>query len=96
MCDPVFGLATACNPLQPVYFMHSGFDAAGHVVEEVKDYSDFPRAVIGCLLLTTLTYLLPILVGTSVNQNYDDWQDGYWGTIAGEVCHVRHASAQLV
>eukprot|EP00667_Euglena_gracilis_P015071 EG_transcript_15656 len=64
----------------------SGFDAAGHVVEEIKNPTvDFPRAVLVCLTLTSATYMFPILVGTSVDQNYADWEDGYWGDIANKV-----------
>eukprot|EP00668_Euglena_longa_P029858 GGOE01037235.1.p1 GENE.GGOE01037235.1~~GGOE01037235.1.p1 ORF type:complete len:538 (-),score=151.22 GGOE01037235.1:33-1586(-) len=64
----------------------SGFDAAGHVVEEIQDpKTDFPRAVMACLAVTSLTYMLPILIGTSVDQNYADWEDGYWGAIASKV-----------
>lgn len=64
----------------------SGFDSAGHVVEEISDPKvTFPKAVAGCLVLGTLTFAFPILVGASVDNNYDLWVDGYWSVIAGQV-----------
>eukprot|EP01012_Entosiphon_sulcatum_P033459 TRINITY_DN42352_c0_g1_i1.p1 TRINITY_DN42352_c0_g1~~TRINITY_DN42352_c0_g1_i1.p1 ORF type:complete len:492 (+),score=56.49 TRINITY_DN42352_c0_g1_i1:22-1476(+) len=62
-----------------------GFDDAGHVAEEIDEYRSFPVAVVGCLVMTVLTYILPILVGTSINQSYEDWVAGYWVTLSGEL-----------
>eukprot|EP01012_Entosiphon_sulcatum_P063343 TRINITY_DN9062_c0_g1_i1.p1 TRINITY_DN9062_c0_g1~~TRINITY_DN9062_c0_g1_i1.p1 ORF type:complete len:507 (-),score=41.11 TRINITY_DN9062_c0_g1_i1:63-1520(-) len=63
----------------------SGFDESGHMVEEVKNYAIFSRAVCGCLFLTVATYILPILVGTSVKTDYENWTAGYWVKISDEV-----------
>lgn len=69
-----------------IFWNLNGADGAGNISEEVVDAEkSFPRAM---LLLTTgamLTYLLPVLVGLSVDPNWQNWSDGYFVTICEQI-----------
>eukprot|EP01012_Entosiphon_sulcatum_P006302 TRINITY_DN12962_c0_g1_i3.p1 TRINITY_DN12962_c0_g1~~TRINITY_DN12962_c0_g1_i3.p1 ORF type:complete len:487 (-),score=63.62 TRINITY_DN12962_c0_g1_i3:92-1552(-) len=57
----------------------AGLDFAGNLVEEMQcPQSSILHALSGVMFLATLTYGLPVLVGTSVAQDWSQWQDGYW------------------
>eukprot|EP00755_Sulcionema_specki_P001820 Sspe_Gene.117551::Locus_109066_Transcript_1_1_Confidence_1.000_Length_1646::g.117551::m.117551 len=65
----------------------SGFDSAGHIVEEVKTKgSALVRALVAVLVAMQVVYLMPIFAGLSSMANrgetdYSSWDDGYWVTV---------------
>eukprot|EP01065_Artemidia_motanka_P027835 TRINITY_DN33039_c0_g1_i1.p1 TRINITY_DN33039_c0_g1~~TRINITY_DN33039_c0_g1_i1.p1 ORF type:complete len:550 (+),score=160.40 TRINITY_DN33039_c0_g1_i1:56-1651(+) len=71
----------------------SGFDNAGHVVEEVAvPGRTLSRSLILLLGATQLVYLLPVLAGINAaareplegqpDLSFSKWRDGYWVTVA--------------
>lgn len=61
----------------------SGWTSIGSLAGEVKDPTrNFPRAVLAGLVLSSLTYMLPIAVGVSLDTNFADWDEGHFQTIA--------------
>eukprot|EP00658_Telonema_sp_P-2_P058430 TRINITY_DN4690_c0_g1_i9.p1 TRINITY_DN4690_c0_g1~~TRINITY_DN4690_c0_g1_i9.p1 ORF type:complete len:433 (+),score=77.43 TRINITY_DN4690_c0_g1_i9:227-1525(+) len=58
----------------------SGYEMSGSCAGEVESPSEiFPWALTVCVLLSTLSYLLPVAMGlcAPVAQNEQEWQDGF-------------------
>ena len=76
--------------LPVVAWNFSGFDSAGHIVEEVADPG---KTFVGALVWTSvaglLTYIPPILVGASASKLKDlpwkKWGNGFWVTVGNAV-----------
>ena len=68
----------------------SGFDSAGHIVEEVKSSgTTLIKSLLMLLVLTQIVYGLPIIAGLSLqarklngSRDFTQWTDGYWVTVA--------------
>mmetsp|Transcript_4981 Transcript_4981/g.7551 ORF Transcript_4981/g.7551 Transcript_4981/m.7551 type:complete len:517 (-) Transcript_4981:27-1577(-) len=62
-----------------------GYDSAGTCAAEVENPGKiYPRAMVITIVVTTLVYVLPIMVGVSVAEDYSLWNDGYF-VIIGEL-----------
>jgi amino acid transporter len=63
-----------------------GWDNAGCCAGEVeKPNKTYPRAMATTVVLVTLAYLLPVSVGVGVDQNWDNWKEGYLPRVAAEI-----------
>ena len=63
-----------------------GWDNAGCCAGEVeKPAKTYPRAMTVAVLLVTLSYLLPMLVGVSVATNWSEWKEGLFPKIAAQI-----------
>eukprot|EP01064_Diplonema_japonicum_P029474 TRINITY_DN478_c0_g2_i1.p1 TRINITY_DN478_c0_g2~~TRINITY_DN478_c0_g2_i1.p1 ORF type:complete len:401 (+),score=69.44 TRINITY_DN478_c0_g2_i1:313-1515(+) len=69
----------------------SGFDNAGHVVEEVSvPGKTLVKALVMLLILSQMVYAMPVLAGVSAAHggdegDYSEWTDGYWVPVAGMI-----------
>lgn len=64
----------------------SGFDSAGSVAGEIKDPSKtYPRGLAITVVIITITYIWPTVVGVSIQSDISDWTDGFWAQVAYEV-----------
>jgi amino acid transporter len=64
----------------------SGWDNAGCCAGEVKEPNrSYPRAMVFTVVLVTLTYLLPVAVGVSVDTRWAKWQEGYFPNVAEQI-----------
>eukprot|EP01105_Mastigella_eilhardi_P017950 TRINITY_DN4140_c0_g1_i1.p1 TRINITY_DN4140_c0_g1~~TRINITY_DN4140_c0_g1_i1.p1 ORF type:complete len:580 (-),score=146.30 TRINITY_DN4140_c0_g1_i1:64-1803(-) len=69
-----------------IFWNLNGVDSAGNISEEIENPSkSFPRAMILLTLATSVVYLLPVLVGVSVDSNWQAWSDGYFVTVASQI-----------
>ncbi|EGG15713.1 hypothetical protein DFA_10555 [Cavenderia fasciculata] len=67
-----------------IVWSFSGFDAIGQLAGEVKNPAkNYPLGVITVLIITIVTYLLPLLVQAS--QDWLSWQDGQFSSIAMQI-----------
>ena len=72
--------------LSVVLWNTSGWDNAGCCAGEVdKPNRTFPRAMAISVLLVTLAYLLPVLVGVSVDTEWANWKEGYFPKVAAQI-----------
>ena len=63
-----------------------GWDNAGCCAGEVeKPAKTYPRAMTVAVLLVTLSYLLPMVVGVSVATNWSEWKEGLFPKIAAQI-----------
>lgn len=64
----------------------SGWDNAGCCAGAVQDPKRiYPRAMILSVLLVTAAYLLPMAVGTGIDNDWPRWQEGYLPKVAGQI-----------
>ena len=69
--------------LSVVLWNTSGWDNAGCCAGEVdKPSRTYPRAMAFSVLLVTLAYLLPVLVGVSIDTEWANWKEGYFPKVA--------------
>jgi len=69
--------------LSVVLWNTSGWDNAGCCAGEVdKPSRTYPRAMAISVLLVTLAYLLPVLVGVSIDTEWANWKEGYFPKVA--------------
>jgi len=63
-----------------------GIDAGGQLAGEVKNAKrNYPLAIIVVLIITSVSYILPILVGMQYDRDWQNWQDGQFSDIAYKV-----------
>ena len=63
-----------------------GWDNAGCCAGEVENPAKtYPRAMTVAVLLVTLSYLLPMVVGVSVATNWSEWKEGLFPKIAAQI-----------
>jgi len=67
-----------------LYWNYSGIDSASTSAGEVGNpQSDYPLALLTCVALITLTYMIPLACATIVNKpSYESWADGDFAVIA--------------
>eukprot|EP00514_Thraustochytrium_sp_LLF1b_P008320 CAMPEP_0184538928 /NCGR_PEP_ID=MMETSP0198_2-20121128/17858_1 /TAXON_ID=1112570 /ORGANISM="Thraustochytrium sp., Strain LLF1b" /LENGTH=398 /DNA_ID=CAMNT_0026932417 /DNA_START=305 /DNA_END=1498 /DNA_ORIENTATION=- len=54
-----------------------GYDSAGTCAAEVENPGKtFPRAMVATIIVSTLLYILPLMVGVSFATDYELWEDG--------------------
>jgi len=71
--------------LSVVLWNTSGWDNAGCCAGEVdKPNRTYPRAMAISVLLVTLAYLLPVLVGVSIDTEWANWKEGYFPKVAAQ------------
>ena len=64
----------------------SGWDNAGCCAAEVTQPSRaYPRAMIITVFMVSLVYLLPLAIGVGVEDNFADWQEGYFSKVAARI-----------
>lgn len=64
----------------------SGWDNAGCCAGEVENPArNYPRAMVGAVVLVTLAYVLPVAVGVSADQNWANWKEGYFPIVAAKI-----------
>jgi amino acid transporter len=76
--------------LPVVCWNFSGFDSAGHVIEEVSNpKKTFPRALLLMIFAGLCTYIPPVLVGASAHAlahvPFSKWKGGFWVNVGGAV-----------
>jgi amino acid transporter len=60
----------------------AGYDAAGACASEVENPGRiYPRAMILTVVICTISYLVPIMVGVSFATDYSQWEDGYFVSV---------------
>lgn len=60
----------------------AGYDAAGACASEVENPGRiYPRAMLITVIICTISYLLPIMVGIPYAPDYSLWEDGYFVTV---------------
>ncbi|EOD34091.1 hypothetical protein EMIHUDRAFT_55003, partial [Emiliania huxleyi CCMP1516] len=65
----------------------SGYDSVGALASEVENPGrDYPRAMVGSIVLISLVYLLPVSVGVSLDAaaNLPTWTDGTLARVASD------------
>jgi amino acid transporter len=71
--------------LSVVLWNTSGWDNAGCCAGEAdKPNRTYPRAMAISVLLVTLAYLLPVLVGVSIATEWANWKEGYFPKVAAQ------------
>lgn len=64
----------------------SGWDNAGCCAAEVvKPAKNFPRAMIGSVVLVTAVYFFPLAVGVGVPGDWSAWKEGYFPQVAAQI-----------
>lgn len=72
--------------LSTILWNTSGWDNAGCLAGEVeKPEKNYARAMAVAVVLVTLAYLLPVAVGVGVDQNWEDWKEGYLPNVAAQI-----------
>jgi amino acid transporter len=73
--------------LSIIVFNYSGWDNVSTFAEEVDEpQRNYPRAVLGALLVVALTYLLPVVAGLSVTTDPSVWSaETGWPVIAQSI-----------
>ncbi len=72
--------------LSVVLWNTSGWDNAGCCAGEVdKPNRTYPRAMTLSVLLVTVAYLLPVLVGVSIDTEWANWKEGYFPKVAAQI-----------
>jgi amino acid transporter len=67
----------------------TGWDGLGAIAGEVRDPGKtYIRGVLGANVLIVLGYALPVVAGLAVDPNTDNWEDGYFSTLARQVSPV--------
>jgi len=62
-----------------------GYDSAGTCASEVENPGEvYPKAMLVTIVVTTLLYVLPLMVGVCFAEDYALWDDGYF-VIVGEM-----------
>ncbi|KYQ91806.1 hypothetical protein DLAC_11690 [Tieghemostelium lacteum] len=70
----------------PVIWSFSGYDSLGQVAGEVKNAEkNYPRGIIAVMIVSIVTYLLPILVGMQYDTDWSSWQSGQFSDVALKV-----------
>jgi amino acid transporter len=65
---------------------YQGWDGLGTIAGEVADGGrTYPLGVVAALVLMSVTYALPVVVGIAVVPNYADWTDGYLAVIGEKI-----------
>ncbi len=80
---------------------YMGWDNCSTIAGEVeRPQRAYPRAMIGAVLLVTLTYVLPVLAVSRTGIDHADWEDGSWPltarTIAGPALGVAIAVGGMI
>jgi amino acid transporter len=72
--------------LSIVLWNTSGWDNAGTCAGEVeKPSKTYPAAMAAAVVLVTVAYLLPVVVGVGVDQNWEQWEEGYFPKVAAAI-----------
>src|SRR5713226_5872618 len=72
--------------LSIVLWNTSGWDNAGTCAGEVeKPSKTYPAAMAAAVVLVTFAYLLPVVVGVGVDQNWEQWEEGYFPKVAAAI-----------
>jgi amino acid transporter len=72
--------------LSIVLWNTSGWDNAGTCAGEVeKPSKTYPAAMAAAVVLVTVAYLLPVGVGVGVDQNWEQWEEGYFPKVAAAI-----------
>ena len=72
--------------LSIVLWNTSGWDNAGTCAGEVeKPSKTYPAAMAAAVVLVTIAYLLPVAVGVAVDQNWEQWEEGYFPKVAAAI-----------
>jgi len=72
--------------LSVVLWNTSGWDNAGCCAGEVdRPHRTYPRAMVIAVMLVTLAYLLPVLVGVSIDTQWSNWKEGYFPNVAAQI-----------
>jgi len=72
--------------LSIVLWNTSGWDNAGTCAGEVENPSKtYPAAMAAAVVLVTIAYLLPVAVGVGVDQNWEQWEEGYFPKVAAAI-----------
>jgi len=69
--------------LSTIVWCTSGFDGVGQLAGEVKNPArSYPKGMFVTMILTLVSYVLPLLIGMCVDQNFSAWQDGHYSTVS--------------
>jgi amino acid transporter len=72
--------------LSIVLWNTSGWDNAGCCAGEVRNPNKtYPAAMAAAVVLVTVAYLLPVAVGVGVDQNWAQWEEGYFPKVAAAI-----------
>ena len=72
--------------LSIVLWNTSGWDNAGTCAGEVeKPSKTYPAAMAAAVVLVTVAYLLPVIVGVGVDQHWEQWEEGYFPKVAAAI-----------
>lgn len=72
--------------LSIVLWNTSGWDNAGTCAGEVeKPSKTYPAAMAAAVVLVTVAYLLPVVVGVGVDQHWEQWEEGYFPKVAAAI-----------
>lgn len=65
-----------------MFWNFSGWDNLGCIAGEVQNPREtYPRAVMMAIVFTVITYLIPTLAGSSIDENFSNWDDGHFSAI---------------
>lgn len=87
--------------LPVVSWNFSGFDSAGHVIEEVSNPNPtFVRALLLMIVAALATYIPPVMVGASAQKlrhiPWSKWGDGFWVKVGQAVGGMPVAALVLI
>ncbi|TNJ27560.1 putative Amino acid permease [Giardia muris] len=71
------------NLISTSIWLYSGYDCVGALANSVSNpRKTYPLGLIITVILVTGLYLLPVLVGVSVETNPDNWENGSFASVA--------------
>ncbi|KAK9812978.1 hypothetical protein WJX72_006764 [[Myrmecia] bisecta] len=79
--------AVKWGPFLNVMFWNLNYwDSVSTLAGEVpRPHKTFPRALAGAVVLVVLTYLLPLMAGLGVDADPDQWQLGFYASLAEKI-----------
>ena len=62
---------------------YSGYAGLAAAAEEIDDIpTTYPKALIMILMIAMLAYILPLLIGISIDQNWSSWDEAQFNSVA--------------
>lgn len=85
--EPIFDIQWGVF-LSTVLWSYGGYDSMGSFAGEVKGgRKTFMTGIVIGIPLAIVNYLFPLVIGYAVHPKYEDWQSGYFTTVAYDIAN---------
>jgi len=72
--------------INTIVWGYGGYDDVGNIAEELDNpQKQFPRAMVILIILSVVSYAFGLLAAVGLNNDYANWQDGTFSTVAGQL-----------